>query len=67
MDPGLAAFRQRVFDDPVLGAELRAEVDPRRLAVLVVARAAAAGLTVTPEAVEAELHAARRRWLERWV
>ncbi len=67
VDAALDRFRQRALVDPTLRARLRAEDDPDRFAVLVVALAYLEGIDLTIEAVTDALTAARRRWSDQWV
>lgn len=61
-----AAFRELVFDDPVLARTL-AGVAPGAFASEVVAAAAERGLAVQPAEVDAAVNAGRRAWFERWI
>lgn len=63
----MAEVRRLVLGDVALQRELLAVEEPRRVAVLLVARAHQAGIDVDLDEVTAALAAARARTLERWV
>jgi hypothetical protein len=63
----LENFQTIVSADPALQAELRRVPDRAGFVALVVGRAREHGLALEPAAIEAELDAAARAWMLRWI
>jgi hypothetical protein len=60
-------FRQRVLEDPALQQALSATPDLPTFLALARKLGAEHGCHFTDEDVRAEMNAARRAWLERWI
>ena len=60
-------FRERVLADPVLLQELRGTRDMPEFINASIEAAQKMGIVLKPAEIEAELRAARREWIERWV
>jgi hypothetical protein len=65
--PDFEAFREIVFNDPVLLDDLRDASDLPTLMEKVMAEARARGLEISEQDLHAVANFNRRTWLERWL
>lgn len=62
-----ARFREAVFADPALAADLRAHSDHQSFVTRTVQRGAAAGYRFSAEDVIATMQEGKRRWISQWM
>lgn len=64
---GLAQFKERVWSDAVLQAQLLAFDDRATFITAVIETAQTLGYSFTTDEIEAAMRANQRAWAERWI